>query len=99
MPATGMCGGVFKPVAFVPLWQLEQLVSVAAWVYVPPDQLAKLVAALAWQVLQSLPLVGGWFAYDAVPSAPVVPWLVYEPLWHVAQVKELTVPWPVVPIV
>ena len=29
--ATGMCGGVVRPVAVVPLWQLEQLVSVAAW--------------------------------------------------------------------
>jgi len=25
-----MCGGVVMPVAVVPLWQLEQLVSVAA---------------------------------------------------------------------
>jgi sulfite exporter TauE/SafE len=24
---TGMCGGVVLPVAIVPLWQLEQLVS------------------------------------------------------------------------
>jgi hypothetical protein len=29
-PVTGMCGGVVWPVAVVPLWQLEQLVSVAA---------------------------------------------------------------------
>jgi hypothetical protein len=29
-PVTGMCGGVVMPVAAVPLWQLEQLVSVAA---------------------------------------------------------------------
>jgi hypothetical protein len=27
---TGICGGVVMPVAVVPLWQLEQLVSVAA---------------------------------------------------------------------
>jgi len=33
------------------------LVSVAAWVNAAPDQLVKLVAALAWQVMQSLPLV------------------------------------------
>jgi hypothetical protein len=52
-----MCGGVVKPVAVLPLWQLEQLVSVAACVYVPPDQLAKLEAALVWQVLQSAPPV------------------------------------------
>jgi hypothetical protein len=56
-PATGMCGGVFMPVAVVPLWQLEQLVSLAAWVNVPPAQLAKAEAALVWQVMQSLPLV------------------------------------------
>jgi len=42
-----MCGGVVMPVAVVPLWQLEQLVSVAACVNVPPAQLAKVVAALA----------------------------------------------------
>jgi hypothetical protein len=52
-----MCGGVVKPVAVVPLWQLEQLVSVAACVNAPPDQLANVEAALAWQVLQSAPLV------------------------------------------
>jgi hypothetical protein len=46
-PATGMCGGVFIPVAVAPLWQLEQFVSVGAWVNVPPDQLAKADAALA----------------------------------------------------
>ena len=56
-PVTGICGGVFMPVAVVPLWQLEQLVSVAAWVYLPPAQLAKAEAALVWQVTQSLPLV------------------------------------------
>jgi hypothetical protein len=27
-PVTGTCGGVVMPVAVVPLWQLEQLVSV-----------------------------------------------------------------------
>jgi hypothetical protein len=53
-----MCGGVVMPVAVVPLWQLEQLVSVAAWVNFPPDQLVKDVAAVAWQVMQSAPLVG-----------------------------------------
>jgi hypothetical protein len=47
IPVTGMCGGVFKPVAVMPLWQLEQLVSVAAWVNVPPAQLAKAEAARA----------------------------------------------------
>ena len=52
-----MCGGVVMPVAVVPLWQLEQLVSVAACVNVPPAQLVKVVAALVWQVLQSAPLV------------------------------------------
>ena len=46
MPVTGTCGGVFKPVAVVPLWQFEQLVSVAAWVNFPPAQLAKAEAAL-----------------------------------------------------
>ena len=65
-----------RPVAVVPLWQFEQLVSVAAWVNLPPDQLVKAEAALAWQVMQSLPLVATWPVNDAVPSAPVVPWLV-----------------------
>jgi hypothetical protein len=41
--ATGMWGGVVMPVAVVPLWQLEQLVSVAACVKVAP---AKLVVLL-----------------------------------------------------
>jgi len=41
------------PVAVLPLWQLEQLVSVAAWTKAAP---AKLVVLL-WQVEQSWPLV------------------------------------------
>ena len=61
------------PVAVVPLWQLEQLVSVAACTWTPPAQLVKVVAALAWQVMQSAPLVGTWPANDAVPIAPFVP--------------------------
>jgi hypothetical protein len=44
---TGMCGGAFMPVAVVPLWQLEQLVSLAACVNLPPTQLVKAEAALA----------------------------------------------------
>jgi hypothetical protein len=64
----------------VPLWQLEQLVSVAAWTWAPPTQLVKAEAALAWQVMQSLPLVATWPGNDAVPCAPLVPWLVYDPL-------------------
>jgi hypothetical protein len=71
-----MCGGVVKPVAVVPLWQFEQFVSVAAWVNFPPAQLVKAEAALTWQVMQSAPFVATWLANDAVPSAPVVPWLV-----------------------
>jgi hypothetical protein len=76
IPVTGMCGGVVLPVAVTPLWQLEQLVSVAACTWAAPAQLVKPEAALAWQVMQSAPLVGTWPANDAVPSAPVVPWLV-----------------------
>jgi len=49
MVPVGMCGGVVWPVAVVPLWQLEQLVSVAAWTKAAP---AKLVVLL-WQVEQS----------------------------------------------
>ena len=45
----GMCGGVVMPVALVPLWQLEQLVSDAEWAKAAP---AKLVVLL-WQVEQS----------------------------------------------
>ena len=59
------------PVAVVPLWQFEQLVSVAAWVNLPPAQLVKAEAALAWQVMQSLPLVATWPGKDAVPCAPL----------------------------
>jgi hypothetical protein len=44
-----MCGGVVMPVAVAPLWQLEQLVSVAAWAKVAPAQ----VVVLLWQVEQS----------------------------------------------
>jgi len=50
---TGICGGDVMPVAAVPLWQLEQLVSAAVWVKAAP---AKLVVLL-WQVEQSAPLV------------------------------------------
>ena len=59
------------PVAAVPLWQLEQLVSVAAWVNVPPSH----VAVLWWQVSHGA-VVGTWFA--DLPSADV-------PLWQLAQ--------------
>ena len=48
---------MFRPVAVVPLWQFEQLVSVAAWTNFPPAQLAKAAVALLWQVMQSAPLV------------------------------------------
>ena len=75
-PVTGICGGVVLPVAVLPLWQLEQLVSVAAWTNPAPAQLVKPDAALAWQVMQSCPLVATWPANDEVPSAPFVPWLV-----------------------
>ncbi len=78
------------PVAVVPLWQLEQLVSVAAWTNVPPAQLVNDVAALAWQVMQSAPLVATWPGNDAVPSAPLVPWLVYDPLWQESHRLALT---------
>jgi hypothetical protein len=39
----GICGGEVMPVAVVPLWQLEQLVSEAEWVNAAP---AKLVVLL-----------------------------------------------------
>jgi hypothetical protein len=90
IPVTGMCGGVFMPVAVVPLWQLEQLVSLAEWVNLPPAQLVKAEAALVWQVIQSAPLVGTWPENDAVPSAPVVPSLVKEPLWQESHRLALT---------
>jgi len=50
----------------------------------------KAVAAVAWQVMQSAPLVATWPENEAVPSAPVVPWLVYEPLWQESQRLVLT---------
>jgi hypothetical protein len=65
-----MCGGVLIPVAPLPLWQLEQLVSVAAWANVAAVQFAVLV----WQDSQGK-LVGTWFA--GLPRAAV-------PLWQSA---------------
>ena len=94
-----MCGGVVMPVAVVPLWQLEQLVSVAAWVNFPPAQLVKAEAALAWQVTQSRPPVATWPGNDAVPDAPFVPSPVNEPLWQESQRLALTAVWPVTLIV
>ena len=78
------------PVAVAPLWQLEQLVSVAAWVNFPPAQLAKAEAALAWQVTQSLPLVATWPGNDAVPWAPFVPSPANAPLWQESHRLALT---------
>jgi hypothetical protein len=71
------------PVAAVLLWQLAQLVSVAAWAKVAPDQLV----VLLWQVEQSA-VVATW----PVPlaCAPDVPWLVYEPLWQEPQAMAVT---------
>ena len=54
------------PVAVVPLWQLEQLVSVAAWAKVAPAQLV----VLLWQVEQSA-VVTTW--PDPLACAPDVP--------------------------
>jgi hypothetical protein len=87
-----MCGGVVIPVAVVPLWQLEQLVSVAAWVNAPPVQLVNVEAAPAWQVMQSRPPVATWPGNDAVPCAPLVPSAVNEPLWQASQRLALTEP-------
>ena len=73
----GRCGGVVMPFAVLPLWQDEQLVSVALCAKVPPLQEAYPPdTALAWHEAQSDPLVATWPGYDAVPSAPLVPWLV-----------------------
>ncbi len=68
-PVTGMCGGLVMPVAVEPLWQLEQLVSVAACWNEAPSQ----VVVLLWQVPQSAE-VATWLAL--LPCAPFVPWLV-----------------------
>ena len=77
----GMCGGVVMPCAVLPLWQVAQLVSVAACLKAAPPQLVKPPeAALAWQLTQSAPPVATWFGYDAVPSAPLVPCPVKLPL-------------------
>jgi hypothetical protein len=84
-----MCGGVVMPVAAVPLWQLEQLVSVAAWVKTAPDQLV----VLLWQVEQSA-VVATWPALLA--CAPDVPSLVNEPLWQESQRLVLTAAWFIV---
>ena len=79
------------PVAVVPLWQLEQLVSLAAWVNTPPVQLVNVEVAPAWQVTQSLPLVATWPGSDAVLIAPpFVPSPVNCPLWQASQRLALT---------
>jgi hypothetical protein len=44
-----MWGGVVKPTAWLPLWQVEQFVSVAACLNPPAEKLT----VLWWQVPQS----------------------------------------------
>ena len=92
-----MCGGVVRPVAVVPLWQLEQLVSVAAWAKRaagPAGEAAD--SRLAWQVTQS----GRWSRRGPdttpCPCAPLVPSPVYEPLWQESQRLALTAAWFIV---
>ena len=58
----------------------------------------KAEAALAWQVTQSLPLVATWPAKEAVPSAPLVPSPVNDPLWQESHRLALTAVWPVTPM-
>jgi hypothetical protein len=69
--------------ALTPLWQAEHVTAGTAECTIlqvadePP--LSKLIV-LPWQVLQSAAAVGMWPL--ALLSAPVVPWLVKEPLWQ-----------------
>jgi hypothetical protein len=71
-------------------------VSVAAWVNLPPTQLVKVDAAVAWQVTQSAPLVAMWPGNDVVPSAPLVPSPAYDPLWQASHRLALTEVWFIV---
>ncbi len=61
----------FLPVAWVPLWQLEQVAVIPAWLKV-----AGVHALLEWQVLHSA-VVAMWFA--VLPGALV-------PLWQLEHV-------------
>ena len=69
------------PLALTPLWHVAHVTpdtaecTILQVVDEPP--LSKLVV-LAWQVVQSAAPVGIWPV--ALASAPVVPWLVNEPL-------------------
>jgi hypothetical protein len=73
-PVTGTCGGVVWPIAVVPLWQLEQLVSLAECTKVVYEPHA--VSLGVWHLPQSVPL----------PWSP----LALTPLWQVAQVTPVT---------
>ena len=77
------------PVAVVPLWQLEQLVSVAACTKAAPLQ----VVVLLWQVEHSA-VVATWPL--PFPCAPDVPWLTKLPLWQELQAMPLAAAWFIV---
>jgi len=50
---------------------------------------------LAWQLLQASAAVG-MCGGVVNPCAPDVPWLAYEPLWHVAHGVAATAVWFIV---
>ena len=84
-----MCGGEVMPVAVVPLWQLEQFVSVAAWAKTALLQ----VVVLVWQVEHSA-VVATWPAL--FPCAPDVPWPTKVPLWQELHGMPLAAAWLIV---
>ena len=59
-------------------------------------QVANAGEAAAWHTLQSRPLVATWFGRDAVPCAPLVPSLVYDPLWQESHRLVPTAVWFIV---
>src|SRR5579864_6999078 len=80
-----MCGGVVRPAAPLPLWQLEQFTSVAACVNTAPNH----VTVLLWQVSHGA-TVGTWFA--GLPSAVAPSWQLAQPVAIPAWLKVVAPP-------
>jgi hypothetical protein len=85
------------PLALTPLWQVAQVTpdTTACTILQVADEppLSKLVV-LAWHEVQSAAPVGIW--PPALACAPLVPWLVYDPLWQESHRLALTAVWFIV---
>ena len=89
-PVTGMCGGVVSPSAVLPLWQFEQLVSVALCVNAAPPQLVKPLAegTLAGRVRCSFESISGEAATHGALEGVLgrkdytAPALLFTASWH-----------------